>query len=53
MFYDADVRLAIALCLESAGVVERVLKHPAPVCLVKGFGDNAVELELRSGSTSR
>jgi small-conductance mechanosensitive channel len=32
---------------KSAGVVERVLKHPAPVCLLKGFGDNAVELELR------
>jgi small-conductance mechanosensitive channel len=45
--YDADVRQAIALCLESAGVVERVLKQPAPVCILKGFGDNAVDLELR------
>ena len=45
--YDADVRQAIALCLESAGVVERVLKHPEPVCILKGFGDSAIELELR------
>jgi small-conductance mechanosensitive channel len=45
--YDADVRQALALCLEAAGKVERVLKFPVPVCIVKGFGDNAVELELR------
>ena len=45
--YEADVRQAIALCVESAGQVERVLKHPAPVCNLKGFGDNAVDLELR------
>src|SRR5688572_5904061 len=45
--YGADVRKAIALCVESAGAVERVLKHPAPVCNLKSFGDNAVELELR------
>ena len=45
--YDADVRQAIALCLESADAVPRVLKHPAPVCVLKGFGDHAVNLELR------
>jgi small-conductance mechanosensitive channel len=45
--YEADVRQAIALCVEAAGVVERVLKRPAPVCNLKGFGDNAVDLELR------
>ena len=33
--------------LESAEAVERVLKHPAPVCNLKGFGDNVIELELR------
>jgi small-conductance mechanosensitive channel len=27
--------------------VERVLETPAPNCLLKGFGDNAIELELR------
>jgi small-conductance mechanosensitive channel len=45
--YEADVRQAIALCIEAAGVVERVLKRPAPVCNLKGFGDNAIDLELR------
>ena len=45
--YDSDVRRAIALCLEAAGVVGRVLKQPAPVCLLMGFGDNSVDLELR------
>jgi small-conductance mechanosensitive channel len=45
--YDADVRHAIQLCVEAAGKVERVLKYPAPVCILKGFGDNAVNLELR------
>jgi small-conductance mechanosensitive channel len=45
--YDADVRLAIALCVEAAGKVGRVLKQPAPICILKGFGDNAVDLELR------
>jgi small-conductance mechanosensitive channel len=45
--YNSDVRRAIALCLEAASVVERVLKQPAPVCLLMGFGDNSVHLELR------
>jgi len=45
--YEADVRLAIALCVAAAQQVERVLPHPAPICLLKGFGANAVELELR------
>ena len=45
--YGANVRQAIALCVEAAHQVERVLKHPAPVCLLKGFGDNSVDLELR------
>jgi small-conductance mechanosensitive channel len=45
--YNSDVRRAIALCLEAASVVERVLKQPAPVCLLMGFGNNSVDLELR------
>lgn len=45
--YNADPRLAIKLCLEAAAEVERVLTQPNPVCLVKGFGDNSVDLELR------
>ena len=45
--YNSDVHRAIALCLESASVVKRVLKEPAPVCPLVGFGDNSVDLELR------
>jgi small-conductance mechanosensitive channel len=45
--YGADVRQASALCEEAADATPRVLKAPKPVCLVKGFGDSAVNLELR------
>jgi len=45
--YRADVRLAIAQCLDAAAQVERVLKEPKSVCLLKGFGDSSVDLELR------
>ncbi len=45
--YKADVHKAIALCLEAADETKRVLQVPKPVCLLKGFGDSSVELELR------
>jgi small-conductance mechanosensitive channel len=45
--YNADVHRARALCLEAAAETLRVLKDPAPVCLMLGFGDSSVELELR------
>ncbi len=45
--YDTDVEKAIALCLQSVENMPRVLKVPPPVCLVKGFGDSSVDLELR------
>jgi len=45
--YNADVRKAIALCLEAAGEVQRIVKDPKSACLLKGFGDSAVDLELR------
>jgi len=45
--YNADVRKARALCLEAAAETQRVLKDPAPVCLLLGFGDSSVELDLR------
>ncbi len=46
--YKSDVRAAIALCCEAAASAPRVLEKPAPQCLVSGFGDNAVNLELRA-----
>lgn len=45
--YNADIRQAINLCQESASETLRVLKEPKPVCLLKGFGDNGIDLELR------
>ena len=44
--YSSDVRQAIAVCLDAARATPRVLRDPAPVCLVTGFGDSSVELEL-------
>lgn len=45
--YGADVRLAITLCQEAATETPRVLASPKPICLLTGFGDSAVTLELR------
>ena len=45
--YRSDVRKAIELCLEAASEVERVLSEPKSVCLLKGFGDSSVDLEMR------
>jgi small-conductance mechanosensitive channel len=45
--YRCDVREAMGLCIEAAKDVERVLETPAPICLLKGFGDSAINLELR------
>lgn len=45
--YSSDVRKAIELAVEAASEQKRVLDSPAPVCHLKGFGDNSVDLELR------
>lgn len=45
--YKSDVKKAMNLCLEAARETPRVLKHPQPVCLLKGFGDSSVDLEQR------
>ncbi|MCW8915741.1 MAG: mechanosensitive ion channel [Magnetovibrio sp.] len=45
--YDSDVHLAIKLTEEAASEFSRVLKNPAPRCLLKGYGDNSLNLELR------
>lgn len=45
--YESDVKRAIALCVEAAAMSDRVLKAPKPVCLLRGFGDSSVNLELR------
>ncbi len=45
--YKADLHKAIKLCKEAASETERILSDPAPNCLVKGFGDSSVDLEMR------
>ncbi|MEE9551606.1 MAG: mechanosensitive ion channel domain-containing protein [Gammaproteobacteria bacterium] len=45
--YESDVRKAIELCIESASEVDRILEDPPSVCLLTGFGDSSVDLELR------
>ena len=45
--YDSDPHEAIRLALEAARDVPRVLREPAPNCLLVGFGDSSVDLELR------
>jgi small-conductance mechanosensitive channel len=45
--YKADVRLAMQLCVEAAAITPRILSNPEPRCLLKGFGDSSVDLELR------
>jgi small-conductance mechanosensitive channel len=45
--YRADPHECIRLVLEAARSHDRVLKDPAPVCLLKEFGDSSVNLELR------
>ena len=46
--YDSDLRKAIALGIEAAKSVKRVIERPEPLCLVKGFGDNGIDLEIRA-----
>ena len=45
--YDADPRQAMALAEQAAGEFDRILKNPEPRCLLKGFGDSQVDMELR------
>lgn len=45
--YKSDVHKAIAVCIEAAAQTRRVLAIPAPACLVKGFGADSVDLEVR------
>ncbi len=45
--YKSDLRLVIKLCIEAALATPRILSKPEPRCLLKGFGDSSVDLELR------
>lgn len=45
--YSTDVPKAMNLAVEASATVPRVLNSPAPKCLLRGFGDNAIDLEIR------
>jgi small-conductance mechanosensitive channel len=45
--YKSDLRKAMALMIEAAQETKRVIEDPPLNCLVLGFGDNGVDLELR------
>ncbi len=45
--YGSDLKKVWDLMLETAADTKRVLKDPEPSCRLLGFGDNAVNLELR------
>ena len=45
--YDTDVHRAIDVCVQAACGAERVLAEPECRCLLVGFGDNGLELEVR------
>ncbi len=45
--YNTDLDLAMEIMKEAANNHTRVLKYPEPKSLLKGFGDNGVDLELR------
>ena len=45
--YNADPHECIRLILEVTNSIDRVLKNQAPACLLKGFGESSVDLELR------
>jgi small-conductance mechanosensitive channel len=45
--YSSDVERALELCEACAAEIPRVIDDPGPICQLRNFGDNAVELELR------
>ncbi|MEH6630539.1 MAG: mechanosensitive ion channel domain-containing protein [Halopseudomonas aestusnigri] len=45
--YNSDPHKAIELCIEAASENNRIMDEPQPNCLITGFGDNSVNLEVR------
>lgn len=45
--YSTDVEGAIEQCIAAAEETPRILKVPKPTCLIKGFGDSSVDLQVR------
>ena len=45
--YHADPHQAIQLIQDCVKGIDRILETPSPRCLLMGFGDNSVDLQLR------
>lgn len=45
--YDSEIHAVIRLMTEVAKNTPRVLENPRPVCQLKNFGDNSIDMELR------
>lgn len=45
--YNEDPHRVVKIALEAAAAKSRVLERPEPKCLLREFGDNSVNLELR------
>lgn len=45
--YDSDVHEVIRLMKAAAEKTSRVVASPKPVCQLKNFGDNSIDMELR------
>ncbi|MBL4602786.1 MAG: mechanosensitive ion channel [Emcibacteraceae bacterium] len=45
--YNSDLEKAMDLMLEAAMESSRIIKNPLSRVLIKGFGDNGIDLELR------
>ncbi|MDG1708454.1 MAG: mechanosensitive ion channel [Emcibacteraceae bacterium] len=45
--YGSDIEKAMELMSEAADETPRVIKKPEPKVLIKSFGDNGIDLELR------
>ncbi len=45
--YSTDVEQAIEECIAAADETPRILKVPKPTCLIIGFGDSSVDLQVR------
>jgi small-conductance mechanosensitive channel len=45
--YESDLNIAKALALEAGSKIDRILKDPAPKCLITDYGDSTVNFQLR------
>src|SRR5262249_51963631 len=45
--YQSDPHKVIALSVAAAAGVPRIIPQPAPICVIHGFGESSIDMELR------